>query len=535
MNLQNCSRAILVAASLMTVGAPVFAAGITWTSATNGTWDTTTGNWTGGSPTANLYSNVTPDSVLFDDTGANTTVSLAAGLTPASVTVNNSTKNYTFQTSGFGGSGSLLKQGSGSLTLSVANSYSGGTTVSAGTLQLGVAGAAGSGAITLNDAGTGASNVTLNLAAGGGANYSNAITVANQGSGTTTIAFTTASTDTSLTTGTITLNRATTFSASSLNGYLLWSSPLVGSGPLTIGSTNGKRLIMVTPGTSTYTGDITVSSGAVFEPRAYLVGNNFTVNGTLQLFGNATINGLNGGGFVQTHSAGGASTLLVGNGGGSGNFAGVIQNGGTTTALSKTGAGTQVLSGASANTYTGGSLVSGGVLVTNKIAALGSGAGAVNVNTSGATLQIGDGSGSSVNTVTLGSGASLLVANGAIIKLGALNAGSLDTAMGVIVLQGAGSYTFNSSGKLNLNGVLDGVFTSGTHTYQLISGGAGLGGGTELSLANISGFNSSITLNSFTNGTLNFTAVPEPSTYGLIGAGALALVAAVRRRRRTIA
>lgn len=33
-------------------------------------------------------------------------------------------------------------------------------------------------------------------------------------------------------------------------------------------------------------------------------------------------------------------------------------------------------------------------------------------------------------------------------------------------------------------------------------------------------------------GTYTFTAVPEPSTYGLIGAGALAAVALVRRRRR---
>ena len=52
----------------------------------------------------------------------------------------------------FGGntSGSLTKVGAGTLTLSAANTYTGGTTLSAGTLRAGVNGAFGSGAISLN-------------------------------------------------------------------------------------------------------------------------------------------------------------------------------------------------------------------------------------------------------------------------------------------------------------------------------------------------------------------------------------------------
>src|SRR5205823_746885 len=70
------------------------------------------------------------------------------------------------------GSGGLSKTGAGGLTLSVANTYSGGTTISAGTVNLGNASALGTGGLTVNG-GTlellnGATHSVANLSGSGG-------------------------------------------------------------------------------------------------------------------------------------------------------------------------------------------------------------------------------------------------------------------------------------------------------------------------------------------------------------------------------
>lgn len=494
-------------AVLFSIGSPVFAADLTWTGVTNGTWDTSTGNWTGGSPTANLYNNATPDAVLFNDTGANKTVSLASGLTPASVTVNNSIgNNYTFQTNGFGGSGSLLKQGTGVLTLAVANTYSGGTTISAGTLQLNHLVSAGSSAITLNDAGTGSNNTTLNFSAGN-VNYANAIMVANQGSGTTTLAFTTASNNSTWTTGAITLNKATTFTASSATNYLIWSSAsLSGSGPLTIGSTNGQRLITSFTTTASYTGDVTVGNGTnatVFEPRAAFSQNNFTVNAlsTLQGFGNMTINGLSGGGTVTTFNTTGNVTL--GNAGGSGIFSGSITNG-AGLRLTKTGIGTQTLSGT--NTYTGTTTVNtnGGTLQFAKQASLYNGAvstaGWIKTNiivNSGGTLALNVGG-------TNGPGAGEFTAANVTTLLG-----NLTTTLNNNGLRAGSAIGFDTTNAAG------GIFTIANNIANSTGTGAGALGLTKLGintleLTGTSSYTGATTVSAGTllvNGSLGDTAV----------------------------
>ncbi|MEI7902040.1 MAG: autotransporter-associated beta strand repeat-containing protein, partial [bacterium] len=133
---------------------------LTWTAAVDNNWDESTANWTNNAG-YNLWLNnsINPDSAIFDAQGAGTvnvafantfyasnltfnaagyTISggtLTLGNTPI-LTVNS---NVTIS-SILAGSGGLTKTGNGTLILSSANSYAGGTTVNGGTLELGASG-----------------------------------------------------------------------------------------------------------------------------------------------------------------------------------------------------------------------------------------------------------------------------------------------------------------------------------------------------------------------------------------------------------
>ncbi len=129
------------------------AALLTWTGSVNGTWDTVAGNWKlNGS--AEVF--VPPDSALFDDTATSTAITVAGPLTSGTTTFVNSTKNFTLASTGGGlaSSSVLLKSGAGTLTLSTANTFTGGTTVAGGTLalanDLATSDALGTGMITLS-------------------------------------------------------------------------------------------------------------------------------------------------------------------------------------------------------------------------------------------------------------------------------------------------------------------------------------------------------------------------------------------------
>jgi len=97
-------------------------------------WDNTTTNWLNGT---NPVAFVSGDPVTFDDTGSNNpAINLVGLLMPGLVKVS-ANQNYTFAGNGsLGGSMSLAKSGAGILTLDGTNSYTGGTVVSNGTLQV---------------------------------------------------------------------------------------------------------------------------------------------------------------------------------------------------------------------------------------------------------------------------------------------------------------------------------------------------------------------------------------------------------------
>jgi len=171
------------------------------------------------------------------------------------------------------GSGSFTQAGSGVQTLSVSNSYTGGTTISAGTLQLSSSGWFGSGNITNN--GTLIFNKSANSAVSAPISGSGAVSLT--GSGTVTLS------------GNNTYSNGTTISAGNL---LLNSSP--GSGPVVVnsggtlsgGGTIANTVTINSGGTlssaATIAGAVTINSGGTLSPGnpvgTLTINNNLTVN-----------------------------------------------------------------------------------------------------------------------------------------------------------------------------------------------------------------------------------------------------------------
>ena len=141
-----------------------------WSGAINSEWDTGslnpdgtpatgTQNWKEYTTTnATVYQEGPPaDMVYFDDTATGSTnVNLNVIVQPSLVTVDNTTKDYSISGPGsISGSTSLIKKGGGTLTLSTSgvNTYTGGTTISGGTLAFNATMLPTTGSITM-DGGT---------------------------------------------------------------------------------------------------------------------------------------------------------------------------------------------------------------------------------------------------------------------------------------------------------------------------------------------------------------------------------------------
>lgn len=126
---------MMVLVMTLALAGMVRAGNAVWQGNLSGTWDTSTANWiTNG--VAGTYTE--GDAVIFDDTATTKAVSSGGTVSPASVTVSNTT-TYTF-TASIGGTAPLAKNNSGTLIFSAAQTYSGATTISGGTLQIGVNG-----------------------------------------------------------------------------------------------------------------------------------------------------------------------------------------------------------------------------------------------------------------------------------------------------------------------------------------------------------------------------------------------------------
>ena len=112
-----------------------FNANLVWQGGSGNGWDVQfTQDWLNGATPDYFF---TSDNVLFSNVPpANASVVISGGIQPGSVAFN-STNNYVFTSGYITGTANLVKNGTGSVTFTTANDYTGGTTINGGTLQLG--------------------------------------------------------------------------------------------------------------------------------------------------------------------------------------------------------------------------------------------------------------------------------------------------------------------------------------------------------------------------------------------------------------
>ena len=106
-----------------------------WSGTHDNNWDTTTANWdpavNGGLYQDNLYKQ------LFDDSGTNTNINVVSAVSPLGMLFANNTVPYAISGQPISGSAAVVIQGPGTVSLNSPNSYSGGTTLLGGKLNIG--------------------------------------------------------------------------------------------------------------------------------------------------------------------------------------------------------------------------------------------------------------------------------------------------------------------------------------------------------------------------------------------------------------
>jgi autotransporter-associated beta strand protein len=382
---------------------------------------------------------------------------------PATVTVNDTGTdafNGALLDGASGGPLSLVKSGSGVLTLNGNNLFTGGVAINGGALQLGNPGAlntSGVNSVTFN----GVPSATLTLAG-------NSVVIgalASAGG----IGFVQ---NNSVVPATLTFSGGSDFSGIIQDGAVGGSLSLIKIGAAT------QQL----DGNNTFTGGVSINGGTLLLGSAGALNasgvNPVTFSGvpsaTLTLAGNsvviAALASAGGKGIVQNASVMPAGLAFSGGG----DFSGIIQDGapGGSLALTKVGAGTQQLDGN--NTFTGGVTINGGTLQLGNPGALNaSGVNSVTFNSApSATLSL---SGNSITIAALASAAGRgVVQNASSIPATLTIAGGSDYTG--ILQDGAGGGALalikNGPGNLRLTG--NNTFTGGTsfNSGKLIVGGS---------------------------------------------------------------
>ncbi len=267
---------------------------------------------------------------------------------------------------------------------------------------------------------------------------------------------------------------------------------------------------------------LSATGGANVNFQAFKLNGTVTATGNSVIDSNTTTNGFN-----QIHLGGNAvgsqTTFNVVNVSDTLTVSAVLRNGVTAseiqTGLIKTGSGTMILN--AANTYTGDTTIEGGTI---SLGASGSiHASSKVVVKSGGTLA---GTGNVLGNVTVNNGGTLSPGN---------SPGTLHVAGNVTLEEGA-ILLFELGDKLEVAGTI--TLTGNVHmklssdveagVYKFFGEGKSIAVGTYGILLD-EGYDYEW---DYATGTLTINAVPEPSTYALIGGGiALAVALAVRRRK----
>ncbi len=115
---------------------------LTWHGGGGGVWDDTASSFNGGSETFHPL-----DSVIFDDAGISGSIQLDSEVFPTDVVFDHGDTRATYTLSGTGGiagTAKLTKDGTGTTIIATDNSYTGGTDILGGILQVGDGGLTGS-------------------------------------------------------------------------------------------------------------------------------------------------------------------------------------------------------------------------------------------------------------------------------------------------------------------------------------------------------------------------------------------------------
>ncbi|MEK7388979.1 MAG: autotransporter domain-containing protein [Elusimicrobiota bacterium] len=396
---------------------------------------------------------------------ANSTVRLAAAQLTSGADNTSSTFAGTISDGGAGGS--LVKTGGGVWNLTRANSYSGGTTVNAGTLGIDDLSALGSGAVTL-DGGTLRTNSALT--------FSRDMTLGASG-GTIDTAGNDSSFSGILSAGALTKAGNGTLTLSGVNTYA--GGTTLSAGTLSVAAENN---LGAPAGALTFAGGTLKTLGGLVDARAVTLsgGGTIDVNGLTSTFSGVFADGSSAGRLRLTDSAG-AGKLTLSN----------------------------------VNTYSGGTVLDSGILSVSNDNNLGAASGGLVFN--GGTLQTTTGISSSRTVVLNGSGAVIDTQNLNSSFSGGISGGGALTTLGngTVSLTGANTYGGGSvlnTGKLNINN--DFALGTGALTFNAA-------GSLETNAANILLANN---ISLAANGSFNILGNTTTLSGVVSGAGSLNLV-----------